>query len=67
LGSGGIEAAQKFIAQGRLKRSGAWGYQTHSNPMLALRWAKYNGTYERVFGRYRQRMLTKSQQKHRKK
>jgi len=35
--------------------------------MLALRWAKYNGTYERVFGRYRQRMLTKSQQKHRKK
>ena len=60
LGSGGIEAAHKFIAHVRLKRSGAWWYQTHSNQMLALRCAKYNGTYERVFGRYRQRMLTKS-------
>jgi hypothetical protein len=67
LGSGGIEAAHKFIAHVRLKRSGAWWYQTHSNHMLALRCAKYNGTYERVFGRYRQRMLTKSQQKHLKK
>jgi Uncharacterised protein family (UPF0236) len=67
LGSGGIEAAHKFIAQVRLKRSGAWWYQSTSNHMLALRCAKYNGTYERVFGRYRQRMLTKSQQKHLKK
>jgi len=67
LGSGGIEAAHKFIAHVRLKRSGAWWYQTHSHHMLALRCAKYNGTYERVFGRYRQRMLTKSQQKHLKK
>jgi hypothetical protein len=67
LGSGGIEAAHKFIAHVRLKRSGAWWYQTYSNQMLALRCAKYNGTYERVFGRYRQRMLTKSQQKHLKK
>ena len=64
LGSGGIEAAHKFIAHVRLKRSGAWWYQTHSTHRLALRCAKYNGTYERVFGRYRQRMLTKSQQKH---
>jgi hypothetical protein len=64
LGSGGIEAAHKFIAHVRLKRSGAWWYQATSNHMLALRCAKYNGTYERVFGRYRQRMLTKSQQKH---
>ena len=67
LGSGGIEAAHKFIAHVRLKRSGAWWYQATSNHMLALRCAKYNGTYERVFGRYRQRMLTKSQQKHLKK
>src|SRR5215510_1838513 len=64
LGSGGIEAAHKFIAHVRLKRSGAWWYQASSNQMLALRCAKYNGTYERVFGRYQQRMLTKSQQKH---
>ena len=67
LGSGGIEAAHKFIGHVRLKRSGAWWYQTNSNHLLALRCAKYNGTYERVFGRYRQRMLTKSQQKHLKK
>ena len=67
LGSGGIEAAHKFIAHVRLKRSGAWWYQATSNHMLALRCAKYNGTYERVFGRYRQRTLTKSQQKHLKK
>jgi Uncharacterised protein family (UPF0236) len=67
LGSGGIEAAHKFIGHVRLKRSGAWWYQTTSNHLLALRCAKYNGTYERVFGRYRQRMLTKSQQKHLKK
>lgn len=67
LGSGGIEAAHKFIAHVRLKRSGAWWYQINSNHLLALRCAIYNGTYERVFGRYRQRMLTKSQQKHLKK
>jgi Uncharacterised protein family (UPF0236) len=67
LGSGGIEAAHKFISQVRLKRSGAWWYQTTSNHMLALRCAKYNGTYERVFEHYRQRRLTKSQQKHLKK
>jgi hypothetical protein len=67
LGSGGIEAAHKFIAHVRLKRSGAWWYQSTSNHMLALRCAKYNGTYERVFGRYRQRRLIKSQQKHLKK
>jgi len=67
VGSGGLEAAHKFIAQVRRKRSGAGWYQTHSNHMLALRCAKYTGTYERVLGRYRQRMLTKSQQKHLKK
>jgi hypothetical protein len=67
LGSGGIEAAHKFIGHVRLKRSGAWWYQTNSNHLLALRCAKYNGTYERVFGRYQQSMLTKSQQKHLKK
>jgi hypothetical protein len=67
LGSGGIEAAHKFIGHVRLKRSGAWWYQTNSNHMLALRCAKYNGTFDRVFERYRQAMLTKSQQKHVKK
>jgi hypothetical protein len=67
LGSGGIEAAHKFICHVRLKRSGAWWYVANSNHMLALRCAKYNGTFDRVFERYRQRMLEKSQQKNVKK
>ncbi len=66
-GSGGIEAANKFICHARLKRSGAWWYVANSNHMLALRCAKYNGTFERVFERYRQAILTKSQQKNVKK
>ena len=57
LGSGGIESAHKFICHARLKRSGAWWYVGNSNHMLALRCAKYNGTFERVFERYRQKCL----------
>lgn len=67
LGSGGIEAAHKFICHVRLKRSGAWWYVANSNHMLALRCAIYNGTFERVFARYRQQMLAESQQKNVKK
>lgn len=55
LGSGGIESANKFICHVRLKRSGAWWYRGSSNRMLALRCAKYNGTFDRVFERYRER------------
>jgi len=40
LGSGGIESSNKFIGHVRLKRSGAWGYETNSHHMLALRCAK---------------------------
>jgi hypothetical protein len=67
LGSGGIEAAHEFICHARLKRSGAWWYVANSNHMLALRCAKYNGTFERVFDRYKQTLLAKSQQKNVKK
>src|SRR5262249_15251176 len=56
LSSGGIESAHKFICHVRLKRSGAWWYVANGNHMLALRCAKYNGTFERVFERYRQQM-----------
>src|SRR5215471_9665453 len=52
LGSGGMESANKFICHVRLKRSGAWWYEDSSNQMLALRCAKYNGTFVRVFTRY---------------
>jgi hypothetical protein len=52
LGSGGMESANKFICHVRLKRSGAWWYEDSSNPMLALRCAKYNGTFVQVFTRY---------------
>ena len=54
LGSGGIESSNKFICHVRLKRSGAWWYEASSNQMLALRCAKYNGTFHQVFVRYRQ-------------
>ena len=55
LGSGGMEAANKFICHARLKRSGAWWYETNSNHMLVLRCAKYNGTFDQVFRRYKNR------------
>jgi len=51
LGSGGMESANKFICHVRLKRSGAWWYEESSNQMLALRCAKYNGTFAQVFTR----------------
>jgi Uncharacterised protein family (UPF0236) len=51
LGSGGMESANKFICHVRLKRSGAWWYEASSNQMLALRCAKYNGTFAQVFRR----------------
>ena len=65
LGSGGIESANKFISHVRLKRSGAWWYVERANLMLALRCAKpvpsvaegYNGTFGRVFERYKQRAM----------
>lgn len=60
MGSGGIESANKFICHVRLKRSGAWWYVTNANRMLALRCAKYNGTFDRVFQRYRQRIQHRS-------
>jgi hypothetical protein len=60
MGSGGIESANKFICHVRLKRSGAWWYVTNANQMLALRCAKYNGTFERIFARYRQRLQDRS-------
>ena len=56
VGSGGIEAANKFICHVRLKRSGAWWYECTSNQMLALRCAKYNGTFEQVFARHQRRL-----------
>ncbi len=60
MGSGGIESANKFICHVRLKRSGAWWYVTSANQMLALRCAKYNGTFDRVFERYQQRLQDRS-------
>jgi hypothetical protein len=57
IGSGGIESAHKFIGHVRLKRSGAWWYVERANQMLALRCAKYNGTFDRVFDAYKQRAI----------
>jgi hypothetical protein len=49
IGSGGIESSNKFICHVRLKRSGAWWYAANANDVLALRCAKYNGTFDRLF------------------
>jgi hypothetical protein len=49
IGSGGIESSNKFICHVRLKRSGAWWYVGKANDILALRCAKYNGTFDRLF------------------
>jgi len=57
LGSGGIESANKFISHVRLKRSGAWWYVERANMMLALRCAKYNGTFSQVFELYKQKSI----------
>jgi hypothetical protein len=57
IGSGGIESAHKFIGHVRLKRSGAWWYVERANQMLALRCAKYNGTFDKIFDAYKQRAM----------
>jgi hypothetical protein len=56
LGSGGMESANKFICHTRIKRSGAWWYELNCNQMLALRCAKYNGTFDQVFARHQKRL-----------
>ncbi len=55
IGSGGIESAHKFISQVRLKRSGAWWFVLNGNRMLALRCARYNGTFNKVFELFKER------------
>ena len=57
IGSGGIEAANTCMSHGRLKRSGAWWYVEKANHMLAVRCAKYHGTFESVFETYKRRAL----------
>jgi hypothetical protein len=52
LGRGGMESSNKFLCHVRLKRSGAWWYEVNSNQMLALRCAKYNGTFHQLFTRH---------------
>lgn len=60
IGSGGIESANKFICHTRMKRSGAWWVQTTGNHMLRIRCAIYNGTYDRVFEKYKKSGMSKT-------
>jgi len=53
IGSGGIESANKFISHTRMKRSGAWWIKETGNKMLRIRCSLYNGTYDRVFEKYK--------------
>ena len=55
IGSGGIESSNKFISNVRLKRSGAWWYPTNANNILKLRCAKYNGTFDRIMEKFKQK------------
>ena len=52
IGSGGIESANKYISNLRLKVSGAWWLEVKGNAMLSIRCAIYNGTFEQVFKQY---------------
>ena len=64
IGSGGIESSNKFISNVRLKRSGAWWYQTNANNILKLRCAKYNGTFDRIMEtRKKNNTLNKAERK----
>ena len=58
IGSGGIESANKFICHTRMKRSGAWWVKETGNEMLGIRCAIYNGTYDKVFEKYKKASLT---------
>jgi hypothetical protein len=58
LGMGGIESAYKFICHTRMKRSGAWCVRETGNEMLGIRFAIYNGTYERVFEKCKKAQMT---------
>lgn len=60
IGSGGIESSNKFICHIRLKRSGAWWYAGKANEMLALRCAKYNGTFDHLFNNKVQKTIVKN-------
>ena len=51
LGSGGMASSNTCLCHVRLKRSGAWWDEDRSHQMLALRCAKYNGTFDQVFTR----------------
>ena len=58
IGSGGIESANKFISHTRMKRSGAWWVKETGNEMLGIRCAIYNGTYDKVFEKYKKARMT---------
>jgi len=59
IGSGGIESANKFICNTRLKRSGAWWLVSNCNNMLKLRCSIYNATFDSVFASYATRVRAK--------
>lgn len=63
MGSGGIKSAHKFVCHVQLNRSAAWFSVTNANQILALRCAKYNGTFDRVFDRFREQVQKQSWRK----
>lgn len=61
IGSGGIESSNKAICHTRLKRSGAWWKVKNANTILAIRSAKENGLFERLFETLSKRRVMKKQ------
>ena len=47
----------KFVCHTRMKRSGAWWVKETGNAMLRIRCAIYNGTYEKVFEKYKKKQI----------
>lgn len=55
IGSGAVESADKFIGHVRLKRSGAWRHRSFANNILKRGCAEYNGTYDRIIEKYKEK------------
>jgi len=59
-GAAGLNRPTRASAMSASNGQGRGGTVTNANQMLALRCAKYNGTFDRVFARYRPRIQDQS-------
>jgi hypothetical protein len=57
IGSGGIEASNKYVCHRRMKLSGAWWKEDMANAMLILRSAYSNSSLPYVFDLYKEKQM----------